>query len=270
MNRFFFLPQNLQNQQNHPVLTIKSPLLGEVKFLVFSMIKLRKTTLRITRQMTRRGVMQTRVLLVEDRVIHRGYFETLLRHSGRYELVGTENSMADALQFCDHTAVDLILTDAMDRKGGACFAALAECRQKHSHVRTVVVTDSADPLFLEKAEENGADSFWYAQGRQSLLSVLDRTMEGKSVFPAHLPVVKIGQAESCDFSEKEVQILREVVKGDSNKEIALTLQMSYYTVRDYVKSLLEKTALSSRTALAAAAVASGLIVMEKSTSKPVI
>ena len=71
------------------------------------------------------------------------------------------------------------------------------------------------------------------------------------------------------MTEKELMILREVVKGDSNKEIAETLNMSYYTVRDYVKSLLEKSELPSRTALAAAAVMSGLIVLEKRTGKPV-
>ena len=214
--------------------------------------------------------MQTyRVLLVEDRMIHKSYIEHLLHASGRYILVGTESSMEDAVQFCGHTLIDLILTDAVDREGQTCFAALAECRRKYSHIRSVVVTDSADPGFLERAEESGADSFWYAADRQSLFSVLDRTMEGKSVFPAHPPVVKIGQAESNAFSEKELQILREVVKGDSNKEIAETLQMSYYTVRDYVKGMLEKSELPSRTALAAEAVMSGLIVLEKRTGKPV-
>ena len=191
-----------------------------------------------------------RVLLVEDRMIHKSYFENLLQASGRYLLVGTETNMEDAVQFCGHTLVDLILTDAVDKEGQICFAALAECKRKYPHIRSVVVSDSADPSFLERAEEIGANSFWYAADRQSLLSVLDRTMEGKSVFPAHAPVVKIGQAESSSLSEKEIQILREVVKGDSNKEIAETLQMSYYTVRDYVKSLLEKTHLQSRTELA--------------------
>lgn len=204
------------------------------------------------------------VLLVEDRMIHKSYFEHMLQASGRYLLVGTETNMKDAMQFCGHTLVDLILTDAVNKEGQTCFAALAECRRKYSHIRSVVVTDSADPSFLERAEECGADSFWYAEDRQvSLLSVLDRTMEGKSVFPAHAPMVKIGQAESRDFSAKELQILREVAKGDSNKEIAETLQMSYYTVRDYVKSLLEKTHLQSRTELAVKAVSSGLIILEK-------
>ena len=209
------------------------------------------------------------VLLAEDRMIHKSYFENLLQASGRYLLAGTEANMENAVQFCGHALVDLILTDAADKEGQTCFAALAECKRKYPHIRSVVVSDSADPSFLERAEESGASSFWYAADSQSLLSVLDRTMEGKSIFPAHAPVVKVGQAESSSFSAKEQQILRELVKGDSNKEIAETLQMSYYTVRDYVKSLLEKTHLQSRTELAVKAVSSGLIVLENNTSKPV-
>ena len=209
--------------------------------------------------------MQTyRVLLAEDRMIHKLYLEQLLHASGRYILVGTETNMEDALQTCGHTSVDLLITEAADRTGATCFRALAECRQKYSHIRSVVITASADQSFLERAEECGADSFWYAEDRHvSLLSVLDRTMEGKSVFPAHPPVVKIGQIENRNFSAKELRIIREVAKGYSNKEIAEMLQMSYYTVRDYVKGMLEKTQLQDRTELAVVAVSSGLIVLEK-------
>ena len=73
-----------------------------------------------------------RVLLVEDRMIHKSYFECLLQASGRYLLVGTETNMEDAVQFCGHTLVDLILTDAVDREGQTCFVALAECKRKYS------------------------------------------------------------------------------------------------------------------------------------------
>ena len=205
-----------------------------------------------------------RVLLVEDRMIHKLYLEQLLHASGRYELVGTETNMKDAVQFCEYTAVDLIIAEAANRTGVTSFQGLVECRRKYSHIRSVVITDAVDQSFLERAEECGADSFWYAEDRHvSLLSVLDRTMEGKSVFPPHPPVVKIGQMESRDFSAKEMQILREVAKGYSNKEIAEGLKMSYYTVRDYVKGMLEKTHLQNRTELAVVASSSGLIVLEK-------
>lgn len=205
-----------------------------------------------------------RVLLAVDRMVHRLYLENVLHASGRYTLVDMERNMEDALKCCGHTPVDLILTEAVDREGDICFGAVKECRRKYSHIRIVVMTEVPEHSFVERAEESGADSFWYTEDtKQSILSVLDRTMEGRTIFPEYLPSVKVGQMESRDLSEKELQILREVAKGNSNKEIAETLQMSYYTVRDYVKGMLEKTALPSRTALAVAAVSSGLIVLDK-------
>ena len=205
-----------------------------------------------------------RTLMVEDKAIYKLYFEQLLHASGRYELVGTEANMKDAIEFCDTTLVDLIITEAADRAGATCFQALAECKRKYPHIRSVVVTDSADPSFLERAEENDADSFWYAEDRQvSLLSVLDRTMEGKAVFPDRPPLVEIGRTNNRNFSAKELQILGEVAKGYSNKEIAENLQMSHYTVRDYVKGMLDKTRRQSRTELAVEATRSGLIFPEK-------
>lgn len=209
-----------------------------------------------------------RVLLAEDKIIHRRYLEQILQTSGRYTLAGVEPNMEEAVKCCGHTPVDLILTAAADRDGGTCFGSVAECRQKYSHIRIVVMTDVPEHSFPEKAEECGADSFCYME-ETDILSVLDRTMEGKTIFPEHLPSVKIGQMDSRDLSEKELLILREVAKGDSNKEIAENLQMSYYTVRDYVKGMLEKTSLPSRTALAVAAVSSGLIVLGKSRTKTV-
>ena len=205
-----------------------------------------------------------RVLLVEDKTIYKLYFEQLLHASGRYELVGTEANTEDAIELCGTTSVDLIITEAADRTGKTCFQALEKCRKEYSHIRSVVITDSADRSFMERAEENGADSFWYAEDRcVSLLSVLDRTMEGKSVFPDRPPVVEIGRTNSRNFSAKELQIIGEVAKGYSNKEIAESLQISHYTVRDYVKGMLDKTHLKSRTELAVEAVKNGLIFPEK-------
>lgn len=211
-----------------------------------------------------------RVLLAEDRVIHRLYLEQVIRDSGRYTLVGTEPNMEEAVKRCRHTPIDLILMAAADKEGNTNFAAAAECKKHFSSVRIVVMTATAEHSYPERAEACGADSFWYMESREdSILSIMDRTMEGRAVWPEHLPSVKVGHMESRNFTEKELAILREVAKGYSNKEIAETLRMSYYTVRDYVKGMLEKTTLQSRTELAVAAVSSGLIVLEKSTAKPV-
>lgn len=234
------------------------------------MITLRKTTLGETRHMTKiRGsrMEKYRILLVEDRTIYRLYFENMFQNSNRYILIGTEVNMEEAVKRCAHTPVDLILTAAADKEGNMNFAATEMCKREYSSIQIVMMTDTPEHTYLQRAEACGVDSFWYVDEKQSILSVLDRTMEGKSIFPPHLPSVKMGRLDSCNLSEKELLILREVTNGYSNKEIAEALRMSYYTVRDYVKGMLEKSDLPSRTALAVAAASSGLIVPDKKVSK---
>lgn len=196
------------------------------------------------------------------------YLEQVIHDAERYILAGAEPNMEKALKQCENVPVDLILMAASDKEGNANFEAALTCKQKYSWIRIIVMTDRAEHSYLERAEACGADGFWYVEHQtESIISIMDRTMEGKSVWPRKLPSVKVGQMESKDFSEKELFILREVAKGYSNKEIARTMRISYYTVRDYVKDMLEKTGTKSRTELAVEAVSSGLIVLDKNTSK---
>ena len=111
------------------------------------------------------------------------------------------------------------------------------------------------------AKEAGIDSFWYKEPLEnSLLSVLDRTMAGESVYPEDTPVLKVGEALSTEFTEGELKVLRELTGGDTDEEIANTLNFSIWTVRKYVKIMLEKTGFKSRTQLAVAARESGLVI----------
>lgn len=211
-----------------------------------------------------------RVMLVEDRNIPRLYFEHEIRNAERFTLVGTETNMEDAMKKARYMKFDLLLMEASKKDGTANFSALRKFRKENPKIRIVVVADVPEHSYLRRAAQCGADSFWYGEDtEETILSVMERTMDGEAVFPQERPSVKIGQMEGNQIPDKKLLILREVVKGDFNKEIAETLNMSYYTVRDYVKGMLEKSELPSRTALAAAAVMSGLIVLEKRTGKPV-
>ena len=61
-------------------------------------------------------------------------------------------------------------------------------------------------------------------------------------------------------SAQELKILRELTSGDTDEEIAANLHLSIWTVRKYVKQMLEKTQFKSRTQLAVAARESGLVI----------
>ena len=130
-----------------------------------------------------------RILLVEDRTIYRLYFENMFENSNRYILIGTEVNMEEAVKRCAHTPVDLILTAAADKEGNMNFAAAEMCKREYSSIQIVMMTDTPEHTYLQRAEACGVDSFWYVDEKQSILSVLDRTMEGKSIFPPQLPSV---------------------------------------------------------------------------------
>ena len=73
---------------------------------------------------------KVRVLLAEDRMICRLYFENMFRNSSRYTLIGTEANMEEAVKRCAHTQVDLILTAAADKAGNGNFAAAEVCKRE--------------------------------------------------------------------------------------------------------------------------------------------
>ena len=117
--------------------------------------------------------------------------------------------------------------------------------------------------YLERARQIGVDSFWYKEvSREPILSLMDRTMAGESIYPDSTPSVDFGYIKSSDLSDREIAVLREVIGGDTNAEIAEKLNMSQYTVRDYVQVLMEKTGFHTRTELAVKARELGIIIPE--------
>lgn len=123
--------------------------------------------------------------------------------------------------------------------------------------------------YLERARKIGVDSFWYKEvSEEPILELMDRTMAGEKIYPDKTPAVSFGYIKSTDLSEREVNILREVINGDTNAEIAEKLNMSPYTVRDYVQTIMEKTGFRTRTELAVKARETGIIIPErKNTSE---
>lgn len=87
-----------------------------------------------------------------------------------------------------------------------------------------------------------------------------RIMEGEQIYPDITPDPVLGQAFRHEFTDQELRVLRELTCGDTDEEIAATLHLSTWTVRKYVKQMLEKTDFKSRTQLAVAARECGLVI----------
>lgn len=205
--------------------------------------------------------MPYRVLIVEDQEMPRQLFEIFVDRSAQYVHAGSLSNAELALDFCRQTSVDLILMDVMTELRNSGLDAAEEIKKEFPKIRIIIVTSMPAFTWLERARSIGVDSFWYKETKkESILSVMDRTMMGEQVYPDKTPLVQIGEAQNHDFTERELMVLRELITGDSNAEIGKRLGISAGTVKFHVQNLLQKTGFHTRTELAAVAYNLGIVV----------
>lgn len=204
-----------------------------------------------------------RVLIVEDQELIAQMFETMIETSGEYRLAGRVKNADLAPAFCEKGDVDLILMDVYTELGASGLEAAGIIKQAHPEIRIIIVTSMPEVSFIRRAREAGVESFWYKEGSDMRLGdVIRYTMDGKSVYPFHTPRVKIGEAYSNELTEGELKVLREVVRGSTNAEIADTLGLSPATVKSYVEEMMSKTGYRTRTALAVKARETGIVLAD--------
>ncbi|MCH3986904.1 MAG: response regulator transcription factor [Lachnospiraceae bacterium] len=204
-----------------------------------------------------------RVLVVEDQVMPRQLFEMFIQSSEQFTLAASIDSAVLADVYCAGGGIDLILMDVVTKNGANGLEAAENIKQRWPKIRIIIVTSMPECSYLERARKIGVDSFWYKEiSREPILSLMERTMAGESVYPDAPPEIRLGLAMSGEFTQTELLILRELTGGYTDAEIGEHLHLSRFTVRDYVKSMREKTGFRSRTELAVKARQSGLVILE--------
>ncbi|MBE6747397.1 MAG: response regulator transcription factor [Ruminococcaceae bacterium] len=204
------------------------------------------------------------VMVVEDQAMPRQLFETFISMSGRYNLVHSIKNADMADIYCEKSKIDLILMDVCTELNSNGLEAAERIKAKYPHIKIIIVTSMPEFSYLERAKKIGVDSFWYKEvSEEPILSLMDRTMAGERVYPERTPDVRFGLIKSSDLTEKELIVLRELTNGDTNAEIAEKLEMSQYTVRDYIQVIMEKTGFRTRTELAVRARESGIVIADK-------
>ena len=203
--------------------------------------------------------MPYNVLIVDDQVIPRQLFEGTVAASECYTVAAAIDSASMADAWCARGGIDLILMDVVTNDGTNGLDVARRIKSSYPRIKIIIVTSLPDALFLQKAREYGVDSFWYKELQGvPLLEVMDRTMAGEHVWPEHPPEAMLGMARSSEFTDRELEVLRYLAKGMSDKEIAEQLHMGFTTVRYHIDNLMEKTGQNSRTALAVEAVLNGI------------
>lgn len=201
------------------------------------------------------------VLIVEDDPMARKLLEIFVSTSDQYHLLPSLDSAAMAELYCMTNRVDLILMDvctALDANG---IEAAEKLKKNYPQIKIIIITSQPEYSYIAHARKIGVESFWYKEPTaEALLKIMDRTMAGESIYPDSAPVTRLGAALSDDFTERELEVLRELVSGKTDAAIAETLCLSVTRVKQHIQRIREKTRFANRTELAVRARESGIVI----------
>lgn len=205
-----------------------------------------------------------KVLIVEDQMMPRKLFEQYISLSKSFEVEQTFEDADNAVIYCLRNKPDLILMDVMTKGGCNGLTAAEKIKQSNPDIKIIIVTSMPEITWIEKAKEIGVDSFWYKDvSEEPILSLMERTMAGEKVYPGSSPRVVFGNIDSSQLTEREQEVLREMVIGSTNQEIADKLFLSVPAVKKHIQNMLEKTGFKNRTELAVMARGVGLIIVSE-------
>lgn len=204
------------------------------------------------------------VMIVEDQQMPKTLFSHYINSSKNFYLqIAIENaSIADIV--CTKMPVDLILMDVVTENGESGLVAAEKIKKKFPNIKIIIVTSMPECSYIKRAKKIGVEGFWYKEiNEQPILSIMEKVINGEIVYPEQLQPVKVGLASSNEFTEKELIILRLILGGYSNVEIAQKLGVSPGVIKNHVANMLLKTGFRSRTQLAVRARETGLVILDK-------
>ena len=204
------------------------------------------------------------VLIVEDDPMARQLLEIYVEKSGAYTLAQSVESAAFVELCCRARQIDLILMDVCTAMNASGLEAAEKIKREFPYIKVIIITSQPECSFLDRARAAGVDSFWYKNGTaEELVTIMDRTMAGEQIYPETTPPLQLGEVTSDLLSDRELEVLRELVAGEPDAAIAEKLHMSLRTVKAHIQSMRDKTGFRNRTELAVRAREIGLVINDK-------
>jgi DNA-binding NarL/FixJ family response regulator len=206
--------------------------------------------------------MSIRVLLVDDQALFREGLNTLISLYEDVEVVGEAANGQEALAAADNLQPDIVLMDLrMPVLDGV--AATQQLMEKRPGIRVIILTTFDDDEYVFDGLRAGAAGYLLKDvSSDKLIEAIRAAARGESFLQPSItakvvaefnPLEKLaGQPRSQTglvetLSERELEILRLVAAGDSNKEIAARLYITEGTVKNHVTNILGKLGVRDRT-----------------------
>ncbi|ENZ01242.1 hypothetical protein HMPREF1092_01950 [Clostridium thermobutyricum] len=198
--------------------------------------------------------MKINLVIADDDSLIRESLKIILGSDKEINIIGAFNDGLEALKYINENDVDIAVLDVrMPNLNGV--ETIKEIRNEKT--KSIVLTTFDEDEYIEKALKYGAKGYILKNTEpKQIIETIKMVYRGNSVIQEEvLEKIKYGlsieeREDLSKFTQREIEIIKEITNGLSNKEISKKLFISEGTVKNYITSILQKTNLEHRTQIA--------------------
>jgi two-component system NarL family response regulator len=204
--------------------------------------------------------VRIRVLIADDHgIVREGLVSMIRRNKADMSVVGEATNGREAVDLWKEYRPDVTLLDLrMPELDGV--DAIKAIRADDEKARIIVLTTFDGDEDIYRAIQAGAKGYLLKDvPREALMDCIRRVHAGETSLPMHLVAKLADRVSGETLSKREIEVLKLMAKGKSNKEIASALFISEGTVKSHGKAIFAKMNVVSRTEAVAEATRRGVI-----------
>ena len=210
---------------------------------------------------------KTKIMIVDDFALIRDGLKNLLELDGSMKVISEAQDGIDCLNKLNEKLPDILLLDInMPNKNG--LEVLQEIRNNEIPIKVMILTMHNEIDYLLRAIEIGADGYASKNIKfEELKEAIDLIIHGENFIQKELLPLLNSKIEKKNeeldkiksLTKRELEVLKNIAFGNSNREIATSLKISERTVKIHIFNIFKKIAVTDRTQAAVFAIRNDLI-----------
>ena len=207
-----------------------------------------------------------RLMVIDDHEIVRSGMVRMIRGT-EIQLIAESNSGENILEGIAQYHPDVILLDVRMENGDG-LTALGRAKVEYPKIPVLMLSTYDNPTYVARAVALGASGYLSKSlDRAQIIEAILSTYKGGNSWTREalrrvagaLATPRIAADVDVPLTHRESEVLEQLAEGLTNKEIAMSLGISYETVKEHVQHILRKIGVNDRTQAAVWAVRQGIV-----------